>query len=88
MVNFDSVRIGLEVEFMCGVDHTGIHNGIVRYKGPINGKEGFWVGVEAKEPVGYCDGRLMGRHYFSCLDNYGLFLNAEDLRLVTKSAKM
>lgn len=88
MVNFDSIKVGLEVEFKCGIGHTSaVHLGTVRYKGSINGKEGNWVGVEAKEPVGYCDGYLMGRHYFTCQNNYGLFLNAEDMRLVTKTTK-
>ena len=50
MVNYEVVTIGLEVEFICGVDNKNIHKGIVRYKGGINGKEGQWVGVEATEP--------------------------------------
>ena len=45
MVNFDSITIGLEVEFQ--VENGSIERGIVRYKGPVNGKPGDWVGVEA-----------------------------------------
>ena len=45
MVNFDSITIGLEVEFQ--VEDGSIERGIVRYKGPVNGKPGDWVGVEA-----------------------------------------
>ena len=47
MINFDQISIGLEVEFM--IDNK-IHRGIVKYKGPINLKDGVWVGIEAYEP--------------------------------------
>jgi hypothetical protein len=55
MVNYDSIKIGLEVEFM---RENQIFHGVVRYKGGIMGYEGLWVGVEASEPS---NGR------FSCL---------------------
>ena len=47
MVNYDVVSIGLEVEFLV---QDQIFCGIVRYKGPINGKNGNWIGIEAKQP--------------------------------------
>jgi hypothetical protein len=47
MVNFDVLTIGLEVEFLL---EENVYGGIVRYKGPLNGHDGMWVGVEAKEP--------------------------------------
>ncbi len=47
MVNFDVLTLGLEVEFML---YDQVFSGIVRYKGPINGKDGVWVGIEAKQP--------------------------------------
>lgn len=46
MVNYDVVTIGLEVEFLVNQQLFG---GIVRYKGGINGKDGVWIGIEAKE---------------------------------------
>ena len=48
MVNFDSITIGLEVEFQLA-DGGQVHSGKVRYKGGLNGKVGKWVGVEARE---------------------------------------
>ena len=87
MVNFDTLKLGLEVEFVIDQNTNAIHTGFIRYKGAINGKGGDWVGVEAREPVGYCDGRLMGNCYFSCQDKYGLFFNADDLRIVTNRVK-
>jgi dynactin complex subunit len=47
MVNFNAVTIGLEVEFLV---EDSISSGIVRYKGPINGKEGDWIGIESLAP--------------------------------------
>lgn len=47
MVNYDVISIGLEVEFLVS---DKVFSGIVRYKGGINGKEGVWIGIEAKEP--------------------------------------
>lgn len=45
MVNFDAVKIGLEVEFQ--TEEGQVERGLVRYKGVINGKPGNWVGIEA-----------------------------------------
>lgn len=88
MTHFDTLKIGLQVEFLIDQDKNKIYTGVVRYKGAINGKDGDWIGVEAREPVGYCDGRLMGTSYFSCPENCGLFLNADELRIITnKGAK-
>ena len=52
MVNYESVKVGLEVEFVVGDE---IHAGIVRYKGPINGKQGDWIGVETHHESISCD---------------------------------
>ncbi|RNA14555.1 tubulin-folding cofactor B, partial [Brachionus plicatilis] len=79
MVNYDSITLGLRVQFM---KDEKICSGTVRYKGGVNGKKGVFIGIEADESVGYCDGRMLGRVYFKCADKYGLFLNANEIRLV------
>ncbi|CAF1074833.1 unnamed protein product [Brachionus calyciflorus] len=84
MVNYDAITIGLEIEF---IDNDKIHNGIVRYKGGINGKDGVWIGIEAKEPIGYCNGILLGRVYFKCREKFGLFLTADEIRLASHLKK-
>lgn len=48
MVNYDSLSIGLRVEFEA--ENNAIVTGIVKYKGALNGREGNWVGVEASQP--------------------------------------
>jgi hypothetical protein len=47
MVNYDVITIGLEVEFLV---EGHLCSGFVRYKGPINGKDGVWVGIESRQP--------------------------------------
>ena len=90
MVTYEALSIGLLVEFQF---ENAIKKGIVRYKGPLNCKSGDWIGIEANEPIGYCDGRLNGRVYFKCPDLHGIFLTADELRksknlIVTKSRKI
>jgi dynactin complex subunit len=84
MVNFDCLSVGLEVEFQ--IEKNLLQTGVVRYKGPINGQEGDWVGVEANQAVGSSDGRLGGRVYFKCPDKHGLFLSPHQLRLSRKKS--
>lgn len=47
MVNYDSINLGLKVEFI--KDET-ICRGTVRYKGGLNGKQGVFVGIETDKP--------------------------------------
>lgn len=47
MVNYDSINLGLKVEF---IRNEKICSGTVRYTGGINGKQGVFVGIEADEP--------------------------------------
>lgn len=46
-MNYDAITIGLEVEFLVA---DQVCSGFVRYKGPVNGKDGLWCGIEAKQP--------------------------------------
>ena len=43
MVLFDNINVNQKVEVKW---HGDIRKGKVRYKGPINGYKGDWVGVE------------------------------------------
>ncbi|KAI5150111.1 hypothetical protein ENBRE01_1308 [Enteropsectra breve] len=53
--------------------------GVIRYVGPVDGKEGIWAGMELDSARGTNDGSHQGRRYFVCNKNYGLFLNANRL---------
>lgn len=53
--------------------------GIVRYIGPVEGKEGEWIGLELDEAKGSNDGKVQGKRYFYCAENRGLFVRYEKL---------
>ncbi|XP_017465073.1 PREDICTED: tubulin-folding cofactor B [Rhagoletis zephyria] len=51
-----------------------LRRGTIRYKGPIDGKKGIFIGVEYDEPLGKNNGSIEGKSYFSCAPNYGGFV--------------
>ncbi len=44
---------------------------------------GKWVGVELDEPKGKNNGTVLGKAYFSCRDNHGLFVRQNQLQVRT-----
>jgi len=64
-----SVRVGFRVE----VIGKG-HQGTVAYVGATLFASGKWVGVILDEPKGKNDGTVQGRRYFTCDENYGIFI--------------
>ena len=42
----------------------GKYPGHVRYKGPIEGRKGNWLGLEMDETIGDNDGTMGGKRYF------------------------
>ena len=61
MVNFDILKVGLEVEFINDQTKNSIQTGVVKYKGAINGKEGDWVGVASRAGDTVLRATLTGR---------------------------
>ena len=55
--------------------------GVLRYVGEPEFASGLWVGVELDQPVGKNNGSLNGIRYFSCEENYGIFVRAERVDL-------
>lgn len=45
--------------------------GTIRYMGAFHRKPGIHLGVEFDEPVGDCDGIVLGCKYFTCEPNFG-----------------
>lgn len=67
---------GIEAGQRCEVemaDHSH-HRGTVRYVGKTAVAKGYWVGVELDLPEGKNDGSLKGNRYFTCGNNYGVFV--------------
>ncbi len=45
--------------------------------GKLEGRKGYFVGIQLDMPVGKNDGSLQGTRYFTCLEKYGLFTAPE-----------
>ena len=67
---------GIEVGQRCEAElaDKSKRRGEVKYVGKVDGTTGFWVGIELDEPWGKNNGSLKGKKYFSCEDNYGVFV--------------
>lgn len=56
-------------------------HGTVMYKGRLDGKNGYWVGVKYDEPYGKHDGCLNGKRYFETLPKYGSFVTPSAIEI-------
>jgi len=54
-------------------------HGTVMYKGRLDGKSGYWVGVKYDEPYGKHDGSLNGKRYFETFPKYGSFVSPSSI---------
>ncbi|KAG6886787.1 hypothetical protein C0992_002372 [Termitomyces sp. T32_za158] len=55
--------------------------GVVQFVGPTKFSKGVWVGIEYDEPIGKNDGSVQGERYFSCRNNYGVFVRPDKLKV-------
>merc|ERR1712154_185407 len=56
--------------------------GIIKFKGQIEGKKGSYYGVEVTVGKGKHDGEYKNLHYFDCREGQGIFV--EDKHIVFK----
>ncbi|CAM9399547.1 unnamed protein product [Chrysoparadoxa australica] len=70
----------------CGVEvgynvlvraHGEMTRGVVRFVGEAHFAAGMWVGVELEASRGKNDGSVGGVSYFSCRDNFGMFVRPD-----------
>jgi tubulin-folding cofactor B len=57
----------------------GDTRGRIAYVGFLEGKEGYFVGVELDEPLGKNKGDYMGKQLFDCQPSRGLFLRPDQV---------
>ncbi|XP_030046809.1 dynactin subunit 1 [Microcaecilia unicolor] len=72
-----AVKVGLRVE----VIGKG-HRGTVAYVGATLFASGKWVGVILDEAKGKNDGTVQGRKYFTCEENYGVFVRQSQIQII------
>ncbi|KAI0042583.1 hypothetical protein FA95DRAFT_1636409 [Auriscalpium vulgare] len=60
--------------------------GVVRFYGITSFSPGKWVGIELSEAKGKNDGSVQGVPYFSCQMNYGVFVKASQVKVVSLPA--
>jgi tubulin-folding cofactor B len=64
----------------CQVSPGG-RRGLVRWTGKLEGKPGWWIGVELDEPVGQNDGSLDGARYFTADAKRGCFVRGPNVQV-------
>jgi dynactin 1 len=70
-------KLGQRVEIADG------RQGIVRFVGETEFKEGEWLGLELDNDSGKNDGSVRGERYFDCAPNHGLFIQpAPSIRIL------
>ena len=56
--------------------------GTVRYYGTMTGSTGNWVGVELDSALGKCNGSQGGKSYFTCKNNFGIFVRSTQVKII------
>ncbi|CCM02652.1 uncharacterized protein FIBRA_04756 [Fibroporia radiculosa] len=78
-------EVNISIGSRCEVETSeeGFHKrGTVRFVGPTKfAKSGTWVGVEYDEPIGKNDGSVQGERYFTCRQNFGVFVRPDRLKI-------
>lgn len=75
------ITVGSKVYYCNDKNKTAI----VRYLGGPQFSSGIWVGLELPEPYGRNDGSVLGKRYFKCKPNYGMFVRASACSVVTNT---
>ncbi|EOB12071.1 Kinesin-like protein KIF13B [Nosema bombycis CQ1] len=64
-------RIGDKIQMKQGIEAT------VKYIGPIDNKEGQWIGLELSKEIGKNNGFIYGKKYYECKEGCGLLVRYE-----------
>lgn len=69
------IPIGTNVDIALG-------RGVVRFFGTTSFSAGKWVGIELSQPVGKNNGSVKGIPYFTCQQDYGVFVKPSQVKIV------
>eukprot|EP01083_Nonionella_stella_P148900 472121_1 len=61
------------------VELTKNRVGVIRYKGPLEGKNGIFYGVELSQGSGKHSGLFKGQRYFMCQKGKGVFVDKKQI---------
>jgi dynactin 1 len=67
---------------------TSLGRGVLRFYGPVANKAGKFAGVELYEPNGKNNGTVNGIKYFTCKANYGVFVKASAVTVVSEEPEV
>lgn len=56
--------------------------GVVKFVGTTEFAPGKWIGIQLSEPKGKNNGSVHGKAYFTCPDNYGLFVRQNQVLML------
>lgn len=69
----DKVGARVELENAC--------RGELKFVGETDFATGYWAGIALDEPYGKNNGTVSGKQYFTCLDNYGIFMRLNRFKI-------
>ena len=72
----------LEIGQRCQTADVNKWKGEIKYIGKVSGMgNGYWVGLQLDDALGNSDGKKNGQEYFTCPENYGLFLRPKEIEV-------
>lgn len=74
----NAITIGCKVHFSADKKKVAI----VRYIGTPHFSSGIWVGLELPDATGRNDGSVLGKRYFRCKPDYGMFVRSSSCSIV------
>jgi len=72
-----NLKVGQKVEVV-GKEVSGT----IAYIGTTQFQAGKWIGLVLDEPKGKNDGSVQGKTYFTCKENYGMFVRPTQIKVV------
>ena len=82
------VELGATVLLKDRTPYSPAITGVIQYVGTTEFASGIWVGLILDSPKGKNNGKVLGKAYFSCAPNYGLFVRPAQISLLSPAPKV